>query len=69
MARKREAGPQQVRREGDPEGSPSVHFDAEKRCMYHLNAAGDPVYHGVPAGFEFNDEGALRPVKQEAQDG
>lgn len=49
-------------REGDAAAAPSVQFDAELRLPYHLNAAGERVYHDAPAGLEFAEDGTLRPV-------
>jgi len=41
-----------------------VRFDPAKRCNYHITESGLRVEHGVPDGFEFDDHGQLRPMKE-----
>jgi len=41
-----------------------VRFDPVRKCNYHLNESMERVEHGVPDGFEFDDHGQLRPMKE-----
>lgn len=54
--------PRKVRREGEPGGGPEVAFDLERRQNYHLNTLGERVYHGIPAGYAFDDQGRIQPL-------
>ena len=54
-----------LRREGDPDGPPEVGYDEKKHRYYHLNAKGEPVFHGVPEGHHFRG-GALVPQDKDA---
>lgn len=56
---KREAAAEEPRREGQEAGGPEVRLDPERRRLYHVNAAGERVYHDCPAGFTYDDAGAL----------
>lgn len=44
----------------------TVRFCPERRANYHLNRFGDRVYHGIPEGYEFSADGALVPIKEQA---
>ena len=54
--------PNTARREGDPEGSPSVLFDPQERRHYHLDRLGNRIYHAVPEGFQPDEAGALTAI-------
>lgn len=59
---------EEPRPEGHAEGYPQVAYDPKRRQNYHVDAAGERVYHGVPAGFEMNDVGELVPAAPAAEE-
>lgn len=66
MAKKAEEEAPRLRKEGEEGGYAQVGFDRERRCNYHLNALGEKVYHGIPAGYEFNEHGKLQKLPDAA---
>lgn len=61
---KEEAG---MVREGSADGYPTARFDASRRAWFHLNGAGERVYHAAPAGREYDEEGRVKPLDEETE--
>lgn len=57
------AGWRQVARENDPERPAETAFDPARRQNYSVTRAGEIVWHGVPEGFRFQEDGTLVPKR------
>lgn len=53
---------EKLRKEGEHD-YPQVGFDPVRKCNFHLDANGKKVFHQVPDGFEFSEDGGLKPIE------